>query len=134
MAPLHDLTHLPLRDPTRRLHSDQIRSLARSLQQISVAPSQMGSQNERSRQDVVRSCVLSLRVISCLHSDPVETNSLTLGGVTRPITQVAEQGNSAITYKVDGGWPDPTNQQVVAAYAKTGKGTPEFQLRNLCSR
>ncbi|KAF4587996.1 Aminoglycoside phosphotransferase domain-containing protein [Pleurotus pulmonarius] len=54
-------------------------------------------------------------------STTCQTNSLTLGGVTRPITQVAEQGNSAITYKVDGGWPDPTNQQVVAAYAKTGK-------------
>lgn len=94
----------------------------------------MGSPNERSQRHVVRSCVLSLRVISCLYRDTVETNSLTLGGVTRPITKVDDQGNSAITYKVDGGWPDPTNQQVVTAYAKTGKGTSDFQLRNLCSR
>ncbi|KAF9488236.1 hypothetical protein BDN71DRAFT_1457570 [Pleurotus eryngii] len=49
------------------------------------------------------------------------SNSLTLGGVTRPITKVDDQGNSAITYSVHGGWPDPTNQQVVTAYAKTGK-------------
>ncbi|KAF4569661.1 hypothetical protein EYR40_008637 [Pleurotus pulmonarius] len=48
------------------------------------------------------------------------SNTLTLGGVTRPITKVGDQGNSAVTYKVDGGWPDPTNQQMVTAYAKTG--------------
>lgn len=49
----------------------------------------------------------------------VDTNSLTLGGVTRPITKVADQGSSAITYKVDGGWPDSTGS-LVTAYAKTG--------------
>ncbi|KAF4592949.1 hypothetical protein EYR38_008655 [Pleurotus pulmonarius] len=46
---------------------------------------------------------------------------LVLGGVKRSITKVAEQGNSAVTYKVDGGWPDPTTNKDVTAYAKTGK-------------
>ncbi|KAL4259079.1 Protein kinase domain-containing protein [Pleurotus pulmonarius] len=49
------------------------------------------------------------------------SNTLTLGGVTRPITKVGDQGNSAVTYKVEGGWPDPTNGQILTAYAKTGK-------------
>ncbi|KAJ8515201.1 hypothetical protein ONZ45_g7345 [Pleurotus djamor] len=51
--------------------------------------------------------------------------SLTLGGVTKPIKKVGQQGNSAITYQVTGGWPDPTNGQVVTAYAKTGKTPAE---------
>ncbi|KAJ8515202.1 hypothetical protein ONZ45_g7346 [Pleurotus djamor] len=51
--------------------------------------------------------------------------SLTLGGVTKPIKKVGQQGNSAITYQVTGGWPDPTNSQIVTAYAKTGKTTAE---------
>lgn len=54
----------------------------------------------------------------------VAANSLTLNDVTRSITKVSEkdQGNSAVTYKVDGGWPDPGNGQIyVTAYAKTGK-------------
>ncbi|KAF7416129.1 hypothetical protein PC9H_002389 [Pleurotus ostreatus] len=53
-------------------------------------------------------------------STTCDTNSLTLGGVTRPITKVADQGNSAITYRVDGGWPDPSTGSLVTAYAKTG--------------
>ncbi|KDQ26621.1 hypothetical protein PLEOSDRAFT_168999 [Pleurotus ostreatus PC15] len=50
-------------------------------------------------------------------------NSLELNGVTRSITKLSEedQGNSAITYKVDGGWPDPRSGQIYTAYAKTGK-------------
>ncbi|KAJ8507797.1 hypothetical protein ONZ45_g9866 [Pleurotus djamor] len=52
--------------------------------------------------------------------------SLTLGGVTRSITKVGQQGNSAITYKVSGaGWPDPSTGKDVTAYAKTGKSTTE---------
>ncbi|KDQ22568.1 hypothetical protein PLEOSDRAFT_163463 [Pleurotus ostreatus PC15] len=62
-------------------------------------------------------------------STTCQTNSLTLGGVTRPITKVPDQGSSAITYKVDGGWPDPTNQQVETAYAKTGK-TPDLTFED----
>ncbi|KAF4583800.1 hypothetical protein EYR40_002291 [Pleurotus pulmonarius] len=53
-------------------------------------------------------------------STTCDTNSLTLGRVTRPITKVAAQGNSAITYRVDGGWPDPSTGSLVTAYAKTG--------------
>ncbi|KAF4565708.1 hypothetical protein EYR36_002286 [Pleurotus pulmonarius] len=53
-------------------------------------------------------------------SPSCDTASLTLGGVTRSITKVANQGNSAITYKVDDGWPDPTDGKIVTAYAKTG--------------
>ncbi|KAF4587993.1 hypothetical protein EYR38_009954 [Pleurotus pulmonarius] len=53
-------------------------------------------------------------------SPSCDTASLTLGGVTRSITKVADQGNSAITYKVDDGWPDPTDGKNVTAYAKTG--------------
>ncbi|KAF9495478.1 hypothetical protein BDN71DRAFT_864797 [Pleurotus eryngii] len=53
-------------------------------------------------------------------STTCDTNSLTLGRVTRPITKVADQGNSAITYRVDGGWPDPSTGSLVTAYAKTG--------------
>ncbi|KAF4588061.1 hypothetical protein EYR38_010024 [Pleurotus pulmonarius] len=53
-------------------------------------------------------------------STTCDTNSLTLGRVTRPITKVADQGNSAVTYKVDGGWPDPSTGSLVTAYAKTG--------------
>ncbi|KAL4258664.1 hypothetical protein AB1N83_011116 [Pleurotus pulmonarius] len=53
-------------------------------------------------------------------SPSCDTASLTLGGVTRSITKIADQGNSAITYKVDDGWPDPTDGKNVTAYAKTG--------------
>ncbi len=57
-----------------------------------------------------------------------DTASLTLGGVTRSITKVANQGNSAITYKVDDGWPDPTDGKIVTAYAKTGSSASENAL------
>ncbi|KAJ8469058.1 hypothetical protein ONZ45_g17022 [Pleurotus djamor] len=51
--------------------------------------------------------------------------TLTLGTVTKTITQVGQQGNSAVTYQVAGGWPDPTTGQDVTAYAKTGKTPAE---------
>ncbi|KAJ8515193.1 hypothetical protein ONZ45_g7332 [Pleurotus djamor] len=51
--------------------------------------------------------------------------TLTLGGVTKTISQVGQQGNSAITYQVVGGWPDPTTGKDVTAYAKTGKTPSE---------
>ncbi|KAJ8462977.1 hypothetical protein ONZ45_g17739 [Pleurotus djamor] len=52
--------------------------------------------------------------------------SLTLNGVTRSITKVADQGDSAVTYKVDSpGWPDPSTNKDVVAYAKTGKSNGE---------
>ncbi|KAJ8519836.1 hypothetical protein ONZ45_g3274 [Pleurotus djamor] len=52
------------------------------------------------------------------------SETLTLGDVTRTITKVADQGDSAITYKVDGpGWPDPFTDINLVAYAKTGKSS-----------
>ena len=33
---------------------------------------------------------------------------------------VDDQGNSAITYKVNEGWPDPATHANVVAYAKKG--------------
>ncbi|KAG9224076.1 hypothetical protein CCMSSC00406_0010010 [Pleurotus cornucopiae] len=52
----------------------------------------------------------------------VFADTLTLNGVTRPITKVDDQGNTAITYKVGGsGWPDPSTKKDVTAYAKSGK-------------
>ncbi|KAF4565637.1 hypothetical protein EYR36_002215 [Pleurotus pulmonarius] len=62
-------------------------------------------------------------------STTCDTNSLTLGRVTRPITKVAAQGNSAITYRVDGGWPDPSTGSLVTAYAKTGPSKSRLDLR-----
>ncbi|KAF4593841.1 hypothetical protein EYR40_008635 [Pleurotus pulmonarius] len=53
---------------------------------------------------------------------PVFADTLTLNGVTRPITKLDDQGNTAITYKVGGsGWPDPSTKKDVTAYAKSGK-------------
>ncbi|KAL4258582.1 hypothetical protein AB1N83_010615 [Pleurotus pulmonarius] len=50
------------------------------------------------------------------------SDSLTLNGVTRPLIKVADQGNTAITYKVGaGGWPDPSVKKDVTAYTKSGK-------------
>ncbi|KAJ8462978.1 hypothetical protein ONZ45_g17738 [Pleurotus djamor] len=52
------------------------------------------------------------------------SETLTLGDVTRTITKVADQGDSAITYKVDSpGWPDPFTDINLVAYAKTGKSS-----------
>ncbi|KAL4259900.1 Protein kinase domain-containing protein [Pleurotus pulmonarius] len=52
-------------------------------------------------------------------------DTLKLGDIERALTKVDDQGNSAITYKVDDGWPDPTTHANVVAYAKKGKTTLE---------
>ncbi|KAF7437412.1 hypothetical protein PC9H_004251 [Pleurotus ostreatus] len=46
---------------------------------------------------------------------------LTLNGITRNLTLVSDQGNTAITYSVDGGWPPPGSTTNEIAYAKSGK-------------
>ncbi|KAG5219537.1 hypothetical protein IMY05_C4845000500 [Salix suchowensis] len=56
---------------------------------------------------------------SSSHLRPLDT--LKLGDIERTLTKVGDQGNSAITYKVDEGWPDPTTHANVVAYAKKGK-------------
>ncbi|KAJ8502470.1 hypothetical protein ONZ45_g11735 [Pleurotus djamor] len=52
------------------------------------------------------------------------TATLTLNGVTRSMTKVADQGQSSVTYQVDNGWPDSTGRNVLA-FAKTGKRPTE---------
>ncbi|KAF7430914.1 hypothetical protein PC9H_006629 [Pleurotus ostreatus] len=48
-------------------------------------------------------------------------DTLKLGGIERTLTKVDDQGNSAITYKVNEGWPDPATHANVVAFAKKGK-------------
>ncbi|KAG9223484.1 hypothetical protein PLEOSDRAFT_1111200 [Pleurotus ostreatus PC15] len=47
--------------------------------------------------------------------------TLTLNGITRNLTRVSEQGNTAITYSVNEGWPPPGSTTNAIAYAKSGR-------------
>ncbi|MDK0628381.1 hypothetical protein P5F04_16135, partial [Clostridium perfringens] len=47
--------------------------------------------------------------------------TLTLNGITRNLTLVSDQGNTAITYSVNGGWPPPGSSTNAIAFAKSGK-------------
>ncbi|KAF4584578.1 hypothetical protein EYR40_004577 [Pleurotus pulmonarius] len=47
--------------------------------------------------------------------------TLTLNGITRDLTKVSDQGNTAITYSVNGGWPPSGSTTGVTAFAKSGK-------------
>ncbi|KAJ8515203.1 hypothetical protein ONZ45_g7347 [Pleurotus djamor] len=62
-------------------------------------------------------------LIKRVFSTSCPTASLTLGGVTRPIVKIRDedQGKSAITHSVSGGWPDHSTGQYVPAFAKTGR-------------
>lgn len=63
--------------------------------------------------------VKSLIPSICSHIRSSDT--LKLGGIERTLTKVDDQGNSAITYKVNEGWPDPATHANVVAFAKKGK-------------
>ncbi|KAJ8518552.1 hypothetical protein ONZ45_g4382 [Pleurotus djamor] len=62
--------------------------------------------------------------LKCLQ--PHFPDALTLNGITRGITQVPDQGNSAITYTVNGGWPDSTEQDVIAIAKSTRRPGGSF--------
>ncbi|KAJ8495296.1 hypothetical protein ONZ45_g12923 [Pleurotus djamor] len=72
------------------------------------------------------SCPISTPVPSNGKTRRALCNALTLNGITRGITQVPDQGNSAITYTVNGGWPDSTGQDVIAIAKSTRRPGGSF--------